>query len=48
MCLCLQDSYQPAQVADGLWIVPVWSEPIDPSATNILLEPGALAPLRPG
>lgn len=37
---CLQDSYQPSQVADGLWIVPVWSSPPDPAATNILLEPG--------
>ena len=37
----LQDSYQPAQVGDGLWIVPVWSAaPPDPAATNIRLEPG--------
>lgn len=38
--LPLQDSYQPSQVAGGLWIVPVWSEPPEPAATNILLEPG--------
>jgi ribosomal protein L11 methylase PrmA len=36
-----QDSYQPARIADGLWIVPAWSEPADPAATNILLEPGS-------
>ncbi|KAL4431501.1 hypothetical protein ABPG75_006757 [Micractinium tetrahymenae] len=36
----IKDSYQPSQVAEGLWIVPVWSEPADPAATNILLEPG--------
>lgn len=36
----IKDSYQPSQVAGGLWIVPVWSEPPEPAATNILLEPG--------
>lgn len=36
-----QDSYQPAQVGEGLWIVPVWSQPPDPTAVNIRLEPGA-------
>lgn len=33
-------SYQPACVEDGLWIVPSWCEPPQPSATNIILEPG--------
>ncbi len=37
----VQDSYQPAQVGEGLWIVPVWSQPPDPAAVNIRLEPGA-------
>lgn len=37
---CVQDSYQPAQVGPGLWIVPVWSQPPDPGAVNIRLEPG--------
>ncbi|KAI7836968.1 hypothetical protein COHA_009152 [Chlorella ohadii] len=36
----LRDSYQPAQVGEGLWIVPVWSQPPDPAAVNIRLEPG--------
>lgn len=36
----IKDSYQPAQVAEGLWIVPIWSQPPDPAATNIVLEPG--------
>lgn len=37
-----QDSYQPAQVGEGLWIVPIWCEPPDAAATNIILEPGGL------
>ena len=40
LCPAEQDSYQPAQVGEGLWIVPVWSQPPDPAATNIRLEPG--------
>jgi hypothetical protein len=36
----LQDSYQPAEVGEGLWIVPIWSQAPDPYATNIRLEPG--------
>ncbi|PRW20360.1 ribosomal L11 methyltransferase isoform B [Chlorella sorokiniana] len=36
----IKDSYQPAQVGEGLWIVPVWSQPPDQAATNIRLEPG--------
>jgi ribosomal protein L11 methylase PrmA len=27
-------------VAEGLYIVPEWSEPEDPAATNIFLTPG--------
>ncbi len=33
-------SYQPARIGDGLWIVPTWCTPLEPSATNIILEPG--------
>ncbi|CAL8464521.1 g4056 [Coccomyxa elongata] len=33
-------SYQPARIGDGLWIVPTWCTPPEPSATNIILEPG--------
>lgn len=36
----IMDSYQPSEVGEGLWIVPVWSQPPDPDATNIVLEPG--------
>ena len=32
--------FQPLQCAPGLWIVPSWSEPPDPYATNIQLDPG--------
>lgn len=33
-------SYQPACVQEGLWIVPRWCTPPDPSSVNIILEPG--------
>lgn len=36
----IKDSYQPTQVDLGLWIVPIWCTPPEPSATNIVLEPG--------
>jgi ribosomal protein L11 methyltransferase len=36
----LQDSYQPVEISRGLWVIPSWCEPVDPSAINILLEPG--------
>jgi ribosomal protein L11 methyltransferase len=32
--------FQPLQCAPDLWIVPSWSEPPDPGATNIQLDPG--------
>ena len=35
-----QAQFQPIQVADQLWIVPSWVEPIDPAAINIRLDPG--------
>jgi len=46
---CLQDQdweqaykqhFQPIQCAPGLWIVPSWSQPPDPEATLIQLDPG--------
>jgi len=38
----IKDSYQPVEVASGLWIVPTWAQPRDQSAsaTNLVLEPG--------
>jgi ribosomal protein L11 methyltransferase len=32
--------FRPLQCAPNLWIVPSWSEPPDPGATNIQLDPG--------
>lgn len=32
--------FKPLQCAPELWIVPSWSEPPDPDATNIQLDPG--------
>ncbi|UCH41182.1 MAG: 50S ribosomal protein L11 methyltransferase [Gammaproteobacteria bacterium] len=32
--------FQPIQCAPGLWIVPSWSEPPEPQATVIVLDPG--------
>jgi len=32
--------FKPLQVAPRLWIVPSWSDPPDPQATNIRLDPG--------
>jgi len=34
------DNYHPMQFGDSLWIVPGHREPPDPTATNILLDPG--------
>ena len=36
----IRHSYQPAQIAEGLWIIPSWCQPEDASAVNITLEPG--------
>jgi hypothetical protein len=36
----IKASYVPVQVTEGLWIIPDWSEPVDLSATNIILTPG--------
>ena len=35
-----QAQFQPIEVASGLWIVPSWCRPVDPSAINIRLDPG--------
>jgi ribosomal protein L11 methyltransferase len=32
--------YQPLQYAENLWICPSWLQPPDPSAINIMLDPG--------
>jgi ribosomal protein L11 methyltransferase len=32
--------YRPRQFGDGLWLCPSWETPPDPSATNIMLDPG--------
>ena len=34
------DSFKAMQFGDSLWICPSWQEPPDPSATNIMLDPG--------
>lgn len=34
------DNFKPIQFADNLWVVPSWHEAPDPSAANILLDPG--------
>jgi ribosomal protein L11 methyltransferase len=35
-----QAQFEPIRVADGLWIVPSWCTPPDPSALNISIDPG--------
>ena len=34
------ENYHPIQCADKLWICPSWKTPPDPTATNLLLDPG--------
>ena len=36
----MQESYQPTEVCKGLWIVPDWCDPPDPTALNIRMAPG--------
>ncbi|KAF8719364.1 hypothetical protein HU200_024072 [Digitaria exilis] len=36
----MQETYEPTEVADGLWVVPKWGTPPDPQATNIIINPG--------
>lgn len=35
-----KENVHPIQIANDLWIVPSWREPVDPNATNIVLDPG--------
>ena len=35
-----EQHYQPIQFADKLWICPSWCTPPDPTAVNLLLDPG--------
>lgn len=35
-----QAQFGPQQVSAKLWVIPSWSEPVDSSALNILLDPG--------
>ena len=35
-----QAQFAPIRIADGLWIVPSWCEPVEPRACNLLLDPG--------
>jgi ribosomal protein L11 methyltransferase len=35
-----QAQYAPIEVAERLWIVPSWCDPVDPEAINISLDPG--------
>ncbi len=34
------DQFEPIKFNDNLWICPTWHDPRDPSATNIILDPG--------
>lgn len=34
------DQFKPIQFSDRLWICPTWHQPPDPSAANIMLDPG--------
>ena len=35
-----QAQFGPLQIADRLWVIPSWCEPIDPRAINLELDPG--------
>lgn len=35
-----RDQFTPIRVADRLWVVPSWHEPPDPTARNVVLDPG--------
>lgn len=35
-----RDQFAPIRIADALWIVPSWREPVDPGAINLVLDPG--------
>ncbi|MBK6600338.1 MAG: 50S ribosomal protein L11 methyltransferase [Betaproteobacteria bacterium] len=35
-----QAQFVPLRIADRLWIVPSWCEPVDPAALNLVVDPG--------
>jgi ribosomal protein L11 methyltransferase len=35
-----QAQFAPIRIADGLWIVPSWCAPVDPTALNLVVDPG--------
>ena len=35
-----QHQFQPIRISQRLWVVPTWHEPRDPSAVNVVLDPG--------
>jgi ribosomal protein L11 methyltransferase len=35
-----QAQFGPIRIADRMWIVPSWCEPVDPTALNLALDPG--------
>ncbi len=35
-----QQQFQPIRISQRLWVVPTWHEPRDPSAVNVVLDPG--------
>lgn len=36
-----QQQFRPIRISDRLWVVPTWHEAPDPSAINVVLDPGA-------
>jgi ribosomal protein L11 methyltransferase len=35
-----QSQFEPIRIADRLWIVPSWCDPVDPAALNLVVDPG--------
>jgi ribosomal protein L11 methyltransferase len=35
-----QAQFEPIRIADRLWIVPSWCQPVDPAAHNLVVDPG--------
>jgi ribosomal protein L11 methyltransferase len=35
-----QAQFEPIRIADRLWIVPSWCDPVDPAALNLVVDPG--------
>lgn len=34
------DDFHPMQFGERLWIIPSWSDPVDPNGVNVLIDPG--------